>query len=215
MRPAHPRLRPALCAICTVVTTVVATATTAAAQALRARATPSAQSPAARPGDFDYLLGDWRFTGVSKRWGRLGGVWSAVRLATGDGTHVLDEYRVLGDSGRTIFASTTLRVLNRPADRWELVTVAPGTGVADRGTARRVGDEMHVEQVFNVAAGTPEQWRIRYSHIRPDSFSWTGDRSTDGGRTWDAGYLRLEVTRVGPPRDFPALAQARAQASAP
>ncbi|GJG87310.1 hypothetical protein tb265_24910 [Gemmatimonadetes bacterium T265] len=185
------------------------------AQATSSRATVSAQSPTARPGDFDYLLGDWRFAGVSRRWGRLGGVWSAVRLATGDGTHILDEYRVVGDSGRTIVASTTLRVLNRPAGRWELVTAGPGTGVADRGTARRVGDEMHVEQMFGVAAGRPERWRIRYSHIRPDGFSWTGDRSTDGGRTWEVGYLRLEATRVGPPRDLPALAQARTQASAP
>ncbi|HEY0779818.1 MAG TPA: hypothetical protein VGD56_17765, partial [Gemmatirosa sp.] len=107
------------------------------------------------------------------------------------------------------------RVLNRPGDRWELVTVATGTGVADRGTARRVGDEMHVEQVFNVAAGTPERWRIRYFRIRPDGFSWTGDRSTDGGRTWDAGYLRLAAKRVGPPRDLPALAQGPTQASPP
>lgn len=173
----------------------------------RARPGEATGGPAARAGDFDYLLGDWRFAGMSKWWGRLAGVWSAVRLATGDGTHVLDEYRILDDSGRTIFASTTLRVLNRPAGRWELVTAAPGSGVADRGTARRVGDEMHVEQVFGVATGKPEQWRIRYSHIRPEGFSWTGDRSTDGGRTWDAGYLRLEATRVGPPRDLPALAQ--------
>ena len=220
MRPAHRRLVPVLRAVCVLVTTVVTMADRAPAQAPHPQATPSsattsAQPPAARPGDFDYLLGDWQFTGVSKRWGRLGGVWSAVRLATGDGTHVLDEYRILGDSGHTIFASTTLRVLNRPGDRWELVTAAPGSGVADRGTARRVGDEMHVEQVFNVAAGTPEQWRIRYFHIRPDGFSWTGDRSTDGGRTWDAGYLQLEATRVGPPRDLPSLAQARVPASAP
>lgn len=208
MRPAHLRRLPALYAFYAVATTT----NTAPAQAPRARVTASAQSPAARPGDFDSLLGDWRFAAASKRWGHFIGVWSAVRLATGDSTHVLDEYRVVGDSSRTVFATTTLRVLNRPADRWELVTAGPGTGVADRGTARPVGDEMHVEHAFNVAAGRPERWHIRYFHIRPDDFSWTGDRSTDGGRAWEAGYLRIEATRVGPPRDLAPLAPARALA---
>ncbi|HEY0776507.1 MAG TPA: hypothetical protein VGD56_00950, partial [Gemmatirosa sp.] len=76
MRPAHLRPLAALCG-------AILTADTALAQPRLAQATRSPPPPAARPGDFDYLLGDWRFTGVSKRWGRLRGAWSAVRLATG------------------------------------------------------------------------------------------------------------------------------------
>ena len=35
----------------------------------------------AHQGDFDYLLGDWAFTSVSREYGKGGGYWSAVRLA--------------------------------------------------------------------------------------------------------------------------------------
>ena len=31
-------------------------------------------------GDFDYLLGEWKFTSVSKEWGKGRGYWTAVRL---------------------------------------------------------------------------------------------------------------------------------------
>ena len=34
----------------------------------------------ASKGDFDYLLGEWKFTSVSKEWGRGQGYWTAVRL---------------------------------------------------------------------------------------------------------------------------------------
>ena len=37
----------------------------------------------AHQGDFDYLLGDWEFTSVSREFGKGRGYWSAVRLARG------------------------------------------------------------------------------------------------------------------------------------
>ena len=49
--------------------------------------------------DFDYLLGDWEFTGVNKIYGKLHGFWSAVRIEPGG--QILDEYRVVGDRGET------------------------------------------------------------------------------------------------------------------
>lgn len=159
----------------------------------------------AHRGDFDYLLGDWRFTAESGEWGRFEGYWSAVRLATGAGTHILDEYRIIGDSGETHFASSTLRAYNPHRDRWELVSVGDGDGLQDIGTARKVGDEMHIEQTFGGAGGEPELWRIRYYDIRSDRFSWVADRSLDGGRTWVPNHLRIEARRIGPARDLPSL----------
>ena len=43
----------------------------------------------AHQGAFDYLLGDWEFTSVSREFGKGRGYWSAVRLA--EGAQVLDE----------------------------------------------------------------------------------------------------------------------------
>ena len=48
--------------------------------------------------EFNYLLGDWEFTSVNRQYGNARGFWSAVRLDEGQ---ILDEYRVVGDSGET------------------------------------------------------------------------------------------------------------------
>ena len=82
-------------------------------------------------------------------------------------------------------------------------------GLQNVGTAHRVGPEMHIEQRFGVMSPTPSLWRIRYYDIRPDRFSWTGDRSTDGGKTWTAKWLQIEARRIGPPRSLGPLAPAK------
>ncbi len=110
-------------------------------------------SYAAHQGDFDYLLGDWEFTSVSREFGKGGGYWSAVRLA--EGAQVLDEYRVVGDSGQTYYASSTLRAYNAVLDQWELVSAEQATGLQNVGTAHKVGAEMHIEQKFGVMSPTP------------------------------------------------------------
>jgi hypothetical protein len=157
----------------------------------------------AHQGDFDYLLGDWAFTSVSHEFGKGRGYWSAVRLA--EGAQVLDEYRVVGDSGQTYYASSTLRAYNAVLDQWELVSAESGTGLQNVGTGHRVGAEMHLEQKFGVMSPTPSIWRIRYYDIQPDRFSWAGDRSTDGGKTWDTDFLRIEARRIGPARSLGSL----------
>lgn len=183
-----------------------------AAPALHAQ-TPPQRTPEqihasfeAHKGDFDYLLGDWEFTSVSREHGPGRGFWSAVRLDEGQ---ILDEYRVVGDSGQTYYVTSTFRNYNGALDRWELVGADAGTGLQDMGTARRVGAEMHIEQTFGVVWGEPSLWRIRYYDIQPDRFSWAADRSTDGGTTWDRDWLTIQARRIGPPRSLPALAPAR------
>jgi hypothetical protein len=158
-------------------------------------------------GDFDYLLGDWSFNARSKQWGDYHGVWSAVRLP--EGAMILDEFRVLGDSGQTWHLSHTLRTYNAVLDQWELVTADGTGGLMNSGIAHKVGNEIHIEQRFGVK--TPEEgiWRIRYYNIRPDGFSWAADRSTDEGKTWVENWLTIETRRTGPARNMAPLAVAR------
>lgn len=153
--------------------------------------------------DFDYLLGDWQFTAENKQYGKLYGYWSAVRLATGQ---ILDEYRIVGEKGETYYATTTLRNYNKAQDRWELISADAGGGLQDFGTGRRVGSEMHIEQTFGATSGQPSTWKIRYYNIQPDGFSWTGDRSTDGGKTWTKDFQQIEAHRIGAARSLPPLA---------
>lgn len=157
--------------------------------------------------DFDYLLGDWEFTADNKEFGKGHGFWSAVRLA--EGAQILDEYRVVGDGGETYYASSTLRSYNAILDQWELVSAEGGTGLQNIGTARRVGTEMQIEQKFGVMSEKPSLWRIRYYNIKPDSFSWTADRSLDGGKTWEKNHLQIEARRIGPARSLGQLAPFR------
>lgn len=160
----------------------------------------------AHQAEFDYLLGDWEFNAVNREYGKSRGYWSAVRLAEGQ---ILDEYRIVGDSGETYYVTTTLRAYNAVLDRWELVGMDEGNGLQDMGTAQRVGGEMHIEQRFGVMSQKPSSWRIRYYDIRPDSFSWTADRSTDGGKTWTAKHMQIEARRIGPSRSLGPLTSAR------
>ena len=158
----------------------------------------------AHKGDFDYLLGDWQFTADSKEYGHHGGFWSAVRL---DGEQILDEYRVVGDSGETYYLTTTIRAYNAVRDQWELIGMDASKGLHDLGTARRVGAEMHIEQRFGVMSESPSLWRIRYYDIQPERFSWTADRSLDDGKTWETEYLKIEARRIGAARKLGPLAK--------
>jgi hypothetical protein len=168
-------------------------------------------SYAAHKGEFDYLLGDWEFTANSQQYGKFQGLWSAVRLDKGQ---ILDEYRVTGDDGETYYVTTTLRNWNGALDRWELIGADGGAGLQDFGTGRWDGKEMRIEQTFGVAAGTPSTWRIRYYNIAPDTFSWTADRSTDGGKTWVTNFQQIEAKRIGPPRSLAAFTTVKGKAAA-
>ena len=177
-----------------------------AAQTARRTAEQIDSALAAHKAEFDYLLGDWEFTAKSKQWGEFRGYWSAVKLDEGQ---ILDEYRVVGDSGATYYVTTTLRNYNGAADRWELIGADAGRGLLDFGTGKKVGNEIHIEQRFGVAAGDSAITRIRYHNIQPDRFSWTADRSPDGGRTWVTQSQTIEARRIGPARTIGALAPAR------
>jgi hypothetical protein len=159
--------------------------------------------------DFDYLLGDWEFTGESRMYGKFRGYWSALRLEKGQ---ILDEYRVVGDNSDTLYVTTTIRAYNAVTDRWELIGMDAGNGLQDFGTGQRTDSEMHIEQKFGVASGNSAMLRIRYYNIQPDRFSWTADRSTDGGQTWVKDFQHIEARRIGPVRSLGPLATARTPA---
>jgi hypothetical protein len=180
--------------------------------------TPAKRTPeqiqasyAAHKGEFDYLLGDWEFTGTNQQYGKTQGLWSAVRLDKGQ---ILDEYRVTGDEGETYYVTTTLRNWNGALERWELIGADGGAGLQDFGTGHWDGKEMRILQTFGVAAQTPSTWRIRYYDIAPDKFSWAADRSVDGGKTWVTNFQQIEARRIGAARSLPAFTTVKGKAGA-
>ena len=130
-----------------------------------------------------------------------------MRLA--EGAQILDEYRVVGDEGRDVLRVVHHTRLQRRPRSVGARSAEQGAGLQNFGTARRVGAEMHIEQKFGVdEPRSPRSWRIRYYDIRPDRFSWTADRSDDGGKTWEKDHLTIEARRIGPSRSLGPLAPA-------
>src|SRR5438046_4774090 len=123
-----------LCAATLLVSMAIASLLSAQARGRRTKEQINA-SYEAHQGDFDYLLGDWAFTSVSREFGTGRGYWSAVRLA--EGAQILDEYRVVGDSGQTYYVTNTLRAYNANPDQWHLVSTDPGNGLQNLGTGPR------------------------------------------------------------------------------
>jgi len=160
--------------------------------------------------DFDYLLGDWEFSGVRKRPNggdqKIHGYMSAARFPLG--SEILSQDRLLNDDGTTYFTSSTLMAYNAALDQWELVSTDDGgfgIGLQDRGIAHRAGDEVRTEMKFGSMSGRPTIWRIRHFNIRTDGYSLAADRSVDGGKTWVSNYEQLEIHRIGPRRTFDPL----------
>jgi hypothetical protein len=170
-------------------------------QASRLGAQPTSQEEVRRlveahHREFDYLLGDWEFTGMRQRADRrvkIQGYWSFNRSP--DGPIVTDEFRMVDDSGRTVYVSTTVRAYSPVQQRWNLVGIEPGLGVLQLGTAWKEGDDMRIDQKFGNSL-----WRIRYHAIRADRFSWRADISDDGGTTWKENMMTMEGRRTGPAR---------------
>lgn len=121
----------------------------------------------------------------------------------------MDEYRIVGESGETYYSTTTLRAYNAVLDQWELISTDKEKGLQDFGTGHLTGGEMRIEQKFGVMTPNPSLWRIRYHDIGADRFSWSADRSTDNGKTWEKNFQQLEARRIGPPRSIGPLAPAR------
>jgi hypothetical protein len=158
-------------------------------------------------GEFDYLLGDWEFTGIRREpegERKFHGYWSALKLAEGQ---ILDEYRVIDDKGETVYVTTTLRAYNGQRDQWDLISADTGAGLRDLGVAHWAGTEMRLEQTFGVGTKYPTNWRIHYHDIQPDRFKWAADRSIDDGKTWVANFQTIEARRIGPARSMGPLAQ--------
>ena len=171
--------------------------------------TDAGNTPAqAHATDFDYLLGDWEFSGVNVQYGKMHGYWSVVRLD--NPKQIMDEYRVVGPKGEIYYSTTTLRAYNGRRDEWDLVSMEEGSGLQNVGTGRKEGSEMHIDQKFMGPNGNFSILRIRYYNIAADSFSWAADRSSDDGKTWTKNFQTLDVKRIGPPRTLPSLIQAGA-----
>jgi hypothetical protein len=100
-----------------------------------------------------------------------------------EGRAVQDIWRVPLDSedARRMrgFHGTTIRFYDRQLGAWHSTWIDPLNGRVRRFIGRPLGNSIVLE-------GMDEEPRERWSFrdITPDRFTWRGEESTDGGRTW-------------------------------
>jgi hypothetical protein len=75
---------------------------------------------------------------------------------------------------------TTIRFYDRTSGEWMITWINPVTGAVNRLAARREGNA--IVQVGTDPDGTLRRWS--FVDITRDAFHWTGEESSDGGRTW-------------------------------
>ena len=78
---------------------------------------------------------------------------------------------------------TSIRVYDPTIDAWKITWINPVRNIENHLTGRKVGKEIIQEGVDT--DGALMRWCFR--DIQPNSFHWTGEQSTDQGKTWQLG----------------------------
>jgi hypothetical protein len=157
---------------------------------------PTAPSVPPEASQFDFLLGAWDLQvqpNIPNVPPRVRGRWTAQK--SGDEFMVVDEYRLFDSAGKTAYLGETYRVYNSQHKQWEFRYVEPYNGTWHEGTGRMEGGEMHLLQKTVRPDGAESLLKIRYYNITADHFSWSSERSSDGGKTWTRGGS-IEATRA-------------------
>lgn len=140
--------------------------------------TPKVNSLAAKIHGQPTLLGTWK-------------TWRAV-----DGFGLVDELRIVDRSGNPSSLSSALRVYDANTNHW----IATGVDAYKAKASSSVGEWKGSELVFQGSGvdskGEPYLARTRYYDITPAGFTYQQDRSTDNGKTWDEGTLKITAKRV-------------------
>jgi hypothetical protein len=152
---------------------------------------------------FDFLIGQWELTVMPKVSGlaarihgapRLVGTWKAWRAF--DGFGIQDELRIMDGSGNPNSLSHSLRIFSGTDKRWVISAVDVYRGKATTSSAVLQGAELVVSGGGVDAEGKAFVTRTRFHGITRDKFLFQQDRSTDNGRTWTDGVLKIEAKRT-------------------
>ena len=162
-----------------------------------------ALTPAKEASQFDFLIGQWELV-VTPKVNSLAakihgaptfvGTWKAWRAV--DGFGVEDETRILDRSGNPTALGQALRVYSANERRWLMTSIDAYRGKATSGTGEWKGTEMVITGRAVDEEGKPLQTRTRFFEITPTSFKYQQDRSSDGGKSWDEGILKIAAKRV-------------------
>jgi len=163
------------------------------AAALAATSAPTlaaaAAPPAGKPGDFDFLTGEWK---ISHRQRKASGVWDtfegeATCWSILRGVGHVEELRIPARD----FNGSGLRFLDLETKVWSDFWVNAKSGVL--GAAGLTGGFENGVGTFTAddvdAEGKPVKYAGVWDQITGRSHRWRQGVSTDGGATWDYSWL--------------------------
>jgi hypothetical protein len=133
------------------------------------------------------FLGDWDITGAEyPQPNQPTSVTMVVNFARAlDGRAIQDVWswpldRKLPIAGANRASGTTCRVYDPVEKVWRITWIDPVKRARVQLDARKLGSD--VVQIGANANGQPRRWT--FTDIAADSFTWRGEFSEDGGRTW-------------------------------
>ena len=162
-----------------------------------------AVTPPAEASQFDFLVGEWSLTVMPKVSSlaakihgvpRLAGTWKAWRAF--DGWGIEDELRIMDMSGNPMSLSHTMHFYDATAKQWTQTLLDVYRGRFNTSTGTWSANQMTVISRGTDAEGKPMVSRARYFDITPTSFKYQQDKSSDDGKTWDEGTLKIEAKRT-------------------
>ncbi len=177
---------------------------TAVAQPTARGPAPIHRAPTAAT-EFDFLIGQWELTvqpKVSSLAARIHGApkllgtWKAWRAF--DGFGIEDELRIVDGSGNPNSLNHAVRIYDAAARRWAISGLDVYRARFTTATGEWKDGQMHLAGKGTDAEGTVYLTRTRFIDITPSRFRMVQDRSTDDGRTWTEGVLRIDAKRVAP-----------------
>ncbi|WP_397417292.1 hypothetical protein [Phenylobacterium sp.] len=155
----------------------------------------AAAAPPGRPGEFDFLAGEWR---IAHRRLTAPGQWDefegeATCWTILDGVGSVEELRIPARD----FSGMGLRLLDARQKVWVDHWVNAKWGVlAPPGTTGGFIDGVGVFISDDTDEGRPIKVRGLWDQIAGRSHRWSQSVSRDGGRTWDDNWI-MHWTKVG------------------
>lgn len=146
-------------------------------------------TPPGKPGDFDFLTGEWRIqhrrrkTGPADEWDEFAGEATCFSILGGVGS--VEELRIPARN----FSGMGLRLLDVGARVWNDFWVNAASGVLSTpGQTGYFRDGVGTFGADDVDGDQPIKVRGVWDRITPTSCRWHQAVSRDGGQTWEANW---------------------------